>query len=176
MEIRPAVEFSHVTYRIPDGRVLLADLNFSVAAGETLVLLGRSGSGKTTALKLINRLLIQHDGQVLVQGKSTAEWDLIRLRRGIGYAIQDVGLFPHMTVERNVGLVPQLERWPAEKIKARVEELLELVGLPAEQYRARYPHQLSAANSSDGRTLRRARSSDARRYPEGIQVTATASG
>ncbi len=143
MEIRPAVEFSHVTYRIPDGRVLLADLNFSVAAGETLVLLGRSGSGKTTALKLINRLLIQHDGQVLVQGKSTAEWDLIRLRRGIGYAIQDVGLFPHMTVERNVGLVPQLERWPAEKIKARVEELLELVGLPAEQYRARYPHQLS---------------------------------
>ena len=143
MENRPAVEFSHVTYRTPDGRPLLADLNFTVAAGETLVLIGRSGSGKTTALKLINRLLIEHEGRVLVQGKSTAEWDLIRLRRSIGYAIQDVGLFPHMTVERNAGLVPQLERWPAEKIRARVEELLELVGLPAQQYRARYPNQLS---------------------------------
>jgi len=143
VEIRHAVEFSHVTYRTPDGRALLADLNFSVAAGETLVLLGRSGSGKTTALKLINRLLAQHAGQVLVQGKSTAEWDLIRLRRSIGYAIQEVGLFPHMTVERNVGLVPQLEHWPAEKIKARIEELLEHVGLPAQQYGARYPNQLS---------------------------------
>jgi osmoprotectant transport system ATP-binding protein len=141
--MRPAVEFSHVTYRTPDGRALLNDLNFSVAAGETLVLLGRSGSGKTTALKLINRLLIQHEGQVLVQGRPTAEWDLIRLRRSIGYAIQEVGLFPHMTVERNVGLVPQLERWPVEKIRARVEELLELVGLPADQYRTRYPNQLS---------------------------------
>ena len=111
--------------------------------GETLVLLGRSGSGKTTTLKLINRLLDPSQGEIQVEGKSTLEWDAIRLRRTIGYVIQDAGLFPHFTVERNVGLVPQLERWPAEKIQARVREMLELVGLPPEQYLSRYPRNLS---------------------------------
>jgi osmoprotectant transport system ATP-binding protein len=143
MDAQPTIEFSRVTYRTQEGRALITNVDLRVAAGETLVLLGRSGSGKTTALKLINCLLICQEGKVVVEGKSTAEWDPIRLRRSIGYAIQDVGLFPHMTVERNVGLVPQLEQWPSVKIRARVEELLELVGLPAAQYLQRYPHQLS---------------------------------
>jgi osmoprotectant transport system ATP-binding protein len=143
LEKGPVIEFTCVTYRTAEGRSLISRFNMSVMPGETLVLLGRSGSGKTTALKLINRLLVCHEGQVLVEGKSNADWDPIRLRRRIGYAIQEVGLFPHMNVESNVSLVPQLEKWPAEKVRARVAELLELVGLPAEQFRGRYPHQLS---------------------------------
>jgi osmoprotectant transport system ATP-binding protein len=138
-----AIEFQDVTYRTTEGRVLLADLNLLVRRGETLVLLGRSGSGKTTTLKLINGLLVSREGRVVVDGKSLSAWDLIQLRRHIGYAIQDVGLFPHITVERNISLVPRLEKWPAEKIRARVDELLQLVGLPPEQFRNRYPHQLS---------------------------------
>ncbi len=138
-----AIEFADVTYRTADGRALLSRLNLQVMSGETLVLLGRSGSGKTTTLKLINGLLLSPEGSITVQGKSIRQWDLIRLRRQIGYAIQDVGLFPHITVERNIGLVPKLERWPAEKIRARVDELLELVGLPPEQFRHRWPSQLS---------------------------------
>jgi len=142
-EIDAAIQFVDVTYRTAEGRVLLANLNLRVHRGETLVLLGRSGSGKTTTLKLINGLLVCQEGKIVVDGKSLAEWDLIRLRRHIGYAIQDVGLFPHFTIERNVGLVPQLEKWPPEKIRARTEELLELVGLPPSQFRNRYPNQLS---------------------------------
>ena len=142
-ESSAAIEFVDVSYRTAEGRVLLANLNLHIQRGETLVLLGRSGSGKTTTLKLINGLLVCQDGKIVVDGKSLAEWDLIRLRRHIGYAIQDVGLFPHFTIERNVGLVPQLEKWPPEKIRARTEKLLELVGLPPSQFRNRYPNQLS---------------------------------
>jgi osmoprotectant transport system ATP-binding protein len=138
-----AIEFAHATYRVDGGRRLLAELDLQVFRGETLVLLGRSGSGKTTALKLINRLLVCQEGEVRVEGRSTLAWDPIRLRRHIGYAIQEVGLFPHMTVERNVALVPQLEGWPAEKTRARVDELLELVGLAPQDFRMRYPQQLS---------------------------------
>ncbi|HKD16119.1 MAG TPA: ATP-binding cassette domain-containing protein [Candidatus Angelobacter sp.] len=142
-ESSAAIEFVDVSYRTAEGRVLLANLNLHIQRGETLVLLGRSGSGKTTTLKLINGLLVCQDGKIVVDGKSLAEWDLIRLRRHIGYAIQDVGLFPHFTIERNVGLVPQLEKWAPAKIRARTEELLELVGLPPSQFRNRYPNQLS---------------------------------
>jgi osmoprotectant transport system ATP-binding protein len=142
-EASVAIEFADVTYRTDEGRVLLAHLNLRVMRGETLVLLGRSGSGKTTTLKLMNGLLTCHEGKVSVDGKSISDWDLVRLRRHIGYAIQDVGLFPHITVERNIGLVPRLERWPPAKISARVEELLELVGLLPSEFRQRYPHQLS---------------------------------
>lgn len=138
-----AIEFLDVTYRTAEGRPLLSNLNLTVQRGETLVLLGRSGSGKTTTLKLINGLLTCQEGKIIVDGKPIADWDLIRLRRHIGYAIQDVGLFPHITVERNIGLVPRLEKWPPEKIRERTEELLELVGLPPEQFRNRYPNQLS---------------------------------
>ena len=137
-----AIEFSRVSYRLENGRELLHDLDLTVQRGETLVLLGRSGGGKTTTLKLINRLLEPSAGELRVEGRSTREWDLIRLRRGIGYVIQDVGLFPHFTVERNIGLVPQIEGWPQEKIERRVEELILLVGLDP-SLAGRYPRELS---------------------------------
>jgi len=124
------------------GVTLLSELNLEVRRGETLVLLGRSGSGKTTTLKLVNRLLSPTSGEVYVNGVANARADLIRLRRSIGYVIQDVGLFPHFTVERNIGLVPEIEGWPEERIRARVQELLQVVGLDP-QMAARYPHQLS---------------------------------
>jgi len=125
------------------GRALLTDLNLQIERGETLVLLGRSGSGKTTTLKLINRLLEPTAGEVRVENRRTTDWDAIRLRRRIGYVIQEVGLFPHFTIARNVGLVPQLEGWPRERIHARVEELLRMVGLEPAQFAARRPHELS---------------------------------
>ena len=138
----PAIELRDVAYTLPNGQLLLSGLNLQVQRGETLVLLGRSGSGKTTTLKLINRLLSPSSGEVFVNGTSTAKSDVIRLRRGIGYVIQEIGLFPHYTVERNIALVPRLEGWPAERLHQRVEELLQMVGLEA-QLAARYPHQLS---------------------------------
>ena len=113
------VEFRKVTYRI-GGREILRDLSLRIEPGETLVLLGRSGSGKTTALKMVNGLLFPTAGEVLVEGKPTTAWDPVRLRRRIGYVIQDVGLFPHFTVAQNVGLVPRLEGWDEPKIRARV--------------------------------------------------------
>jgi len=139
----PVIEFRHVSFRTANAQLLVSDLNFAVRPGETLVLLGRSGSGKTTTLKLINGLLRPSAGEVYVRGRSTLEWDAIRLRRSIGYVIQEVGLLPHFTVEGNVSLVPKLERWPPKLIRARVREMLNLVGLPAEQFLSRYPHELS---------------------------------
>src|SRR3989442_523055 len=129
--------------RGPDAGLGVADVSFGVAAGETLVLLGRSGSGKTTTLKLINRLLEPTAGEIRVAGQLTHALEATRLRRGIGYVIQEIGLFPHFTVERNVGLVPRLEGWPAERIAAPVRELLTLVGLDPGVVGARYPHELS---------------------------------
>ncbi len=136
------IEFRDVSYHLPNGRTILRRLNLQVQRGEILVLLGRSGSGKTTALKLVNRLLERSDGEVRVEGRPAREWDVIRLRRHIGYAIQDVGLFPHFTIEQNIGLVPVIENWPKEKIAKRVDELIQLVGLNGE-IASRYPHQLS---------------------------------
>ena len=138
-----AIEFRKVEYRLPSGKVLLSELNLHVRRGETLMLLGRSGSGKTTCLKLINRLLVVSAGELLVENKSSHEWDPIQLRRGIGYAIQDVGLFPHYTVWDNVALVPKLEKWEQSRIAARVEQVLQLVGLPSRDFADRYPNQLS---------------------------------
>jgi osmoprotectant transport system ATP-binding protein len=138
-----SIEFCGVSLRVGSDRQILSELDLAVQRGETLVLLGRSGSGKTSTLKLINRLLDPSAGEVRVEGQPTFAWDPIRLRRRIGYVIQEAGLFPHFTVERNVGLVPQLEHWPAERIRARVREMLQLVGLPPEQYLSRYPHELS---------------------------------
>src|SRR5205807_5521157 len=136
------IELRDVSYRIGAKRVL-SHLSLRVEAGERLVLLGRSGSGKTTALKMINGLLFPLEGAVLVEGKPTVEWDLVRLRRRIGYVIQDVGLFPHFTVARNVGLVPRLEGWEPQRIEHRTSELLGMLDLPPEQYVKRYPRELS---------------------------------
>jgi osmoprotectant transport system ATP-binding protein len=136
------VEFRNVSYTI-GGREILSNINLQVEAGETMILLGRSGSGKSTALKLTNGLLFPTVGEVLVEGRSTCEWDPIRLKRQIGYVIQDIGLFPHFTVAANVGLVPKLERWAPADIGRRVDDLLGTVGLPAAEYRSRYPRQLS---------------------------------
>ena len=137
-----AVEFRDVSLRLDHGPTLLQNLTLVVGRGELLVLLGRSGSGKTTTLKLVNRLLEPSAGQVLVEGRASTEWDPIQLRRRIGYAIQEVGLFPHFTVERNICLVPALEGWPRERIQARARELLQLVGLEP-RIAGRYPRELS---------------------------------
>jgi osmoprotectant transport system ATP-binding protein len=123
--------------------VVLDGVDFAIRKGETLVLLGRSGSGKTTALRLINRLLEPSTGEVLVDGRRVADWESIALRRGIGYVVQEAGLFPHFTVARNIGLVPRLENWPEPKIAARVHELMELMALDVARFASRYPHELS---------------------------------
>lgn len=137
-----AIAFHDVCYSLANGNDLLTNLNLQVSRGETLVLLGRSGSGKTTTLKLINALLTPTMGEVRVEGRATTEWDPIRLRRGIGYVIQDAGLFPHFSVQRNIGLVPAIDNWPPERIHRRVTELLQLVGLE-ETLASRYPRELS---------------------------------
>jgi osmoprotectant transport system ATP-binding protein len=138
-----AIEFVHVQYRTTGNRVLLSDLNLSVRTGEILMLLGPSGSGKTTTLKLINHLLRASEGQVRVEGRSVTEWDVIQLRRHIGYAIQEGGLFPHYTVWKNVALVPRLENWDAPRVTARVDKVMSMVGLPPAEFAHRYPDQLS---------------------------------
>jgi len=136
------LRFSNVSYRA-GGTEILRDLSCEVERGRTLVLLGRSGSGKTTALKMVNALLLPSTGQVLVDGRATTDWNPIELRRRIGYVIQETGLFPHFTVARNVGLVPRLIGWPEARIDARVKELLARVGLPPEEFANRLPRQLS---------------------------------
>ena len=136
------IEFVQVSHTILGNRVL-SDLNLEVHRGETFVLLGRSGCGKTTTLKLVNRLLDPSSGRVNVEGRSTRDWDPIRLRRGIGYVIQEVGLFPHRTVAQNIALVPSLEKWDEARTRNRVEELLALLGLEPKHYVDRFPWQLS---------------------------------
>lgn len=150
--VEPTIDIRNVTYRVAwrpslaqglSFRELVCQVSLAVFPGETLVLLGRSGSGKTTLLRLINRMLVPTSGQVLVEGRATTNWDPIRLRRHIGYVIQEAGLFPHFTVAQNVGLVPGLEKWDHPRIAARVEELLQLVGLDPREFSARRPRQLS---------------------------------
>ena len=139
----PLVEFRDVSYAVNGGRPIIDALSLEVKRGETLVLLGESGCGKTTTLRLVNRLLTPTSGLVLVEGKATTDWEVIRLRRRTGYVIQEAGLFPHFTVADNVGLVPQLDGWDEERIEQRVRELLELVGLDPAQFAGRYPRELS---------------------------------
>lgn len=137
------IEFDHVGFTLADGRALLSDLTLEVKTGETLVLLGRSGSGKTTTMKLINRLLDPSAGEVRVEGRSTLDWNPIELRRRIGYVIQEIGLFPHLSVEENIGLVPRLQQWQPDRIRDRVRELLHMVGLEPDRFAKRSPRELS---------------------------------
>jgi osmoprotectant transport system ATP-binding protein len=131
------VRFSYASAMVLDG------FTVRLEEGEVGALVGRSGVGKTTVLKLVNRLCLPHSGVVAVGGRDTRAWDPIQLRRRAGYVIQEAGLLPHLTVAQNVGLVPQLEGWEADRIRARSEELLHLVALPAESFANRYPSELS---------------------------------
>jgi osmoprotectant transport system ATP-binding protein len=138
------VSFRRVTYAAPGlASPVIDGLDLDIQRGETLVLLGESGCGKTTTLRLINRLIEPTGGSVLVEGRDTREWDAVSLRRRTGYVIQEAGLFPHFTVERNVALVPTLEGWDEARVRQRVRELLRLVGLEPERFAARYPFELS---------------------------------
>jgi len=137
------VEFAKVSYTLADGRVLLRDVSLELEAGTTTALLGRSGSGKTTLLRMVNRLLTPSAGEVLVAGNQTKNGDLVALRRSIGYVIQETGLFPHMTVERNAGMALELAGRPKQEIAERVREVMSLVGLDYGEFHRRYPWQLS---------------------------------
>jgi osmoprotectant transport system ATP-binding protein len=137
------LQFEDVGFRYRNGGPVVGGFTLSVDSGEVVVLVGRSGAGKSTILKLVNRMVLPRSGSVRVEGRDTREWDSIRLRRRIGYVLQDIGLFPHLTVEENVGLVPRLERWPADRIRIRARELLELVGLPPGSFASRWPSELS---------------------------------
>src|SRR5215510_13776201 len=139
----PAVEFRDVSFTRPGGLRVLDHFNIAVESGEVVALVGRSGAGKSTLLKLVNRLLDPDSGDVIVQGRSTREWEPIQLRRSVGYVLQDVGLFPHMTIAGNIGVVPRLERWAPERIDRRVGELLDLIGLDRGTFAARWPDELS---------------------------------
>ncbi|HEV8137402.1 MAG TPA: ATP-binding cassette domain-containing protein [Pyrinomonadaceae bacterium] len=140
----PLVEFRNVSYTPPNSSIqIINNLNLTVERGETLVLLGESGCGKTTTLKLVNRLYDPTSGSVLVEGKPTVQWDPIELRRHTGYVIQEGGLFPHFSIQSNVGLVPSLLAWPSERVRQRANELLEMVGLDPPRFAERYPRELS---------------------------------
>src|SRR4030088_235434 len=134
------IAFRSVVKRYP-GRehAAVENLSFEVSPGDICVLIGPSGCGKTTALKMVNRLITITDGDIAIDGRSVRELELSHLRRGIGYVFQQIGLFPHMTVENNIGAVPRLLGWSKQRIRDRAGELLELVGLDAEESLRRYP-------------------------------------
>jgi osmoprotectant transport system ATP-binding protein len=132
------------------GRPILRHIDLTVEEGETVVLLGRSGSGKTTLLKTVNGLVPASSGEIRFEGRTATEWKLVEMRRRMGYVIQDAGLFPHWTVEKNIGLVPRLEKWEPSRVAARVETLLETVGLPPAEFRHRYPRELSGGQRQRG--------------------------
>jgi osmoprotectant transport system ATP-binding protein len=139
----PAIEFRDVSFSRGVEHPVLDRVSLAIEGGTVVALVGRSGAGKTTILKLVNRLLLPDSGEVVVEGRSTREWDPIVLRRRIGYVLQDVGLFPHLTIGDNIGVIPKLEKWPPAKTRSRVTELLQLVGLPADRFEGRWPDELS---------------------------------
>jgi osmoprotectant transport system ATP-binding protein len=139
----PALEFRDVSFARPGGLRVLDHFDLAVETGDVVALVGRSGAGKSTLLKLVNRLLEQDSGEVIVEERSTREWEPIRLRRRVGYVLQDVGLFPHMTIAGNIGIVPRLERWAPDRTEARVGELLDLIGLDRRTFAGRWPDELS---------------------------------
>lgn len=137
------IVFDRVCKRYFSQSVAIEDLSLEIKEGETLVLLGMSGCGKSTTLKMVNRLVDPTEGAITIEGKNILDLDLIELRRKIGYAVQDIGLFPHMTVEENIGIVPKLLKWKKTKIRERVNELLAMLGMDPEEFRNRYPRKLS---------------------------------
>jgi osmoprotectant transport system ATP-binding protein len=137
------ITLDQVTKRYDNGQVAVRALSLEIPEGEICMLVGPSGCGKTTTMRMVNRLIEPTSGRILLDGEDVTDVDPVGLRRRIGYVIQQVGLFPHQTVTDNVGTVPGLLGWDKARIRARTEELLDLVGLPAEEYRDRYPHQLS---------------------------------
>ena len=137
------IRLENVTKQFPGGSNAVLDLSLDIPTGQTCVLIGPSGYGKTTTLRMINRLIDPDRGRILVDGEDTSKTDPAHLRLRMGYVIQQTGLFPHMTVGENVATVPRLWQWDKARIKVRVEELLQLVGLDPAEYRDRYPHQLS---------------------------------
>jgi osmoprotectant transport system ATP-binding protein len=142
------ISFRHVTARYPgSSRNAVDDISFDVGAAELVVLLGPSGCGKSTLLRTVNRLVPLESGQIVVDGTDVAELDAVELRRGIGYVIQAIGLFSHMTVAQNVAVVPSLLGWSRADIDQRVDELLQVVGLDPSLYRKRYPSQLSGGEA-----------------------------
>jgi osmoprotectant transport system ATP-binding protein len=136
------VAFRDVAYAYASRRIL-EGFDLTLARGEVVALVGASGAGKSTVLKLTNRMLLPQAGAVLVDGRDTREWDPIQLRRRTGYVLQEIGLFPHLTIEENVRLVPRLEGWPLPRQHARAMELLELVGLSPAEFASRLPRELS---------------------------------
>jgi osmoprotectant transport system ATP-binding protein len=138
------VAFDHVTKRYPGADApAVNDLSLTIPAGEICVLVGPSGCGKTTSMKMVNRLIEPTSGRISIDGRDVMDLPAVELRRRIGYVIQQVGLFPHQTIGENVAVVPGLLRWSRERIRERTDELLELVGLPPDEYRDRYPNELS---------------------------------
>jgi osmoprotectant transport system ATP-binding protein len=137
------IVFDHVSKKYSTGSNAVNDLSLEVAGGEVVVLVGPSGCGKTTTLKMINRLIEPTSGRIIIDGRDTRDVDVNTLRRSIGYVIQQVGLFPHLTVAENVATVPRLLGWEHKRVQARVDELLELIGLPPSEYARRLPGELS---------------------------------
>jgi osmoprotectant transport system ATP-binding protein len=141
-ETTAKIQFRSAGYSV-DSTVILNGITLDVCEGDTVILLGESGCGKTTTLKLINRLIEPTEGVVLVEGKPTTEWDVIDLRRRVGYVLQEAGLMPHFSVADNVGLVPRLEGWDEQRRASRITEMMELVGLSPVKFADRFPHELS---------------------------------
>ncbi len=137
------IEFKNVEKTYADGFKALKSINLHVKQGELLTLIGPSGCGKTTTMKMINRLIDPTKGEILINGENILQKDPVQLRRDIGYVIQQIGLFPHMTIEENISLIPKLKKWPKEKYENKVDELLDLVGLDPTVYKKRYPAELS---------------------------------
>ena len=141
------IEFINVGMTYPCGNVGLKNINLTINESEITVFIGPSGSGKTTLLKMINRLEDNTTGEVKINGKNVKEYNIHKMRWDIGYALQQVALFPHMNVEENIAIVPELKKWKKEKINARIDELLHMVGLEPEKYRKRKPSELSGGEA-----------------------------